>query len=104
MDLKKNVNSLHNSLIEKFDSVDIQEKSNKEFGNYIELCIIKEGRSLIALISKDELESSNFNWKYYSNPNIKDHLVERISNVVSFYDDVRNIFDNNRFSQDYIVD
>lgn len=104
MDLKKNVNILHNSLIENFDSVSIQEKSNKEFGNYIELCIIEEGKSVVALILKDELESSNFNWRYYSNPNTKDHLVERVSNLSSFYDDIKNIFDNNRFSQDYIKD
>jgi hypothetical protein len=101
MSLKENVNSLHNSLVVKFGDINISEKSSKEYGNYLELSIIKEGREVKAIINKEDLESNTFKWKYYSNPISGDHLVERQSSVFGFCDDVQNIFDYNRFSHDY---
>lgn len=102
MNLKQNINRLHNSLIEKFGEVSISEKSSLDKGNYFELSIINEGKEVFAIIRKEDIENDNFKWSYYSNPNLKDHLVERVSNVNKFTEDVTDIFTNRRFCKDYI--
>lgn len=49
------------------------------------------------------LSNYNFNWSYFSNPlDENSHLVERSSSVDSFANDVKDIFEKNRFSEDYL--
>jgi len=102
MDLKTNVNKLHLDLMNNFQDVSINEKSDKLNGNYIELSVNENGRNLVAIIPKTNLENNKFNWKYYSNPISKDFLVERGSTTESFLHDVKDIFDKKRFDSDYI--
>lgn len=101
MGLKENINKLHNSLTEKFGEVIILEKSSLEKGNYFEIKITNEDKEVFAIIRKEDIVNDNFNWSYYSNPILKDHLVERVSVVSKFTEDVTDIFLNNRFCKDY---
>ncbi len=100
MGLKENINKLHSSLTSKFEDVSISEKSSVN-GNYFEIKVVNEGRELFAMIRKVDIENDNFNWTYYSNPISKEHLVERVSFVNKFTEDVTDIFLNNRFCKDY---
>lgn len=102
MDLKSNINKIHVDLLNNFDDVKISEKSSLEHQEYFELSAIKEGKELIMLVSKREIEKGNFNWKYYSNPNTKDFLVERNSSVENLINDVQDIFEKNRFDSNYL--
>lgn len=102
MNLKQNINKIHVELDNRFDEVKLVEKSNIELGNYFELECVNENKKLIALITKKSLDSDNFNWKYFSNPDKKDFLVERVSNVETFLNDVEDIFEKKRFDSDYI--
>jgi hypothetical protein len=105
MDLKYNVNKIHGDLTSHFygHDVKIQEKSSLKFGNYIELSVVKEGVEAKMIISMPSLNGYNFNWSYFSNPlDENSHLVERNSSVDSFADDVKDIFEKNRFSEEYL--
>lgn len=101
MSLKENINSLHSSLTSKFGEVSILEKSSIEMGNYFEISVKNETKEVSLLIGKKDIENKTFNWSYYSNPLLRDHLVERTSSLDKFTDDVNDIFVNNRFSSDY---
>jgi hypothetical protein len=101
--LKENINKIHLDALNSFKEVIISEKSSLENGNYIELCINESGKNLIALIKKSDLELTNFKWYYKSNPNnIDSVIVERNSSVQGFINDVKDIFEKNRFDSDYI--
>lgn len=105
MDLKQNINKIHVDLTSQFygHEVKIEEKSNVKFGNYFELSVIKEGKEAKIIITMSSLNGYNFNWTYLSNPlDESSHLVERTSTVDSFSSDVRDIFEKNRFSEDYL--
>ena len=97
MKLKENVNKVHSSLQSIFNDVKIVEKSDLKFGSYIELSITEGNVNLIAKISKSNLEFDKFNWIYLSNPTDETSLVERNSSVDTFTNDVKDIFDKNRF-------
>lgn len=102
MELKSNINKLHFLLTESFKDVNIFEKSNVKFGNYIEL-VVKEKLECKIIIKKKDLESNYLSWSYLTNPSSKDpFLIERKCTIESFSDNVRDIFDNNRFDADYI--
>lgn len=101
--LRENINKIHLEVLNSFQEVLIFEKSSLKHGNYIELSINEGGKNLVALIKKSDLESNNFNWSYKSNPNDENSmLVERNSSVQGFTNDVKDIFEKNRFDSDYI--
>jgi hypothetical protein len=102
MEIKKNINKIHFELSDRFSDVSISEKSEKRFGNHIELTINESDMILKAIISKKDLENDNFSWSYFSNPENEDSLVERFSSVTGFIDDVNDIFEKKRFDSDYL--
>jgi hypothetical protein len=103
MNLRDNINKIHIELSNKFESVNISEKSSLTYGNYFELSITEGNKNVKAIISKTDLEGNKFNWKYYSNPlNESSDLVDRTSMVEGFQSDISDIFEKNRFDSDYI--
>lgn len=102
MSLRVNINRIHADLISTCQEVSIQEKSSIDRGEYVEISAVKESKELIMIISKRDLENEQFNWKYYSNPNKREFLVERNSSALTIINDVEDIFEKNRFDSDYI--
>ena len=97
MKFKENINKIHFDLSEKYD-VKLKEKSNLNYGNYIELSINEDKKELNVKITKKEIENNEFNWKYMANPKDKNTvLVERKSTVDNFKNDVKDIFTKERF-------
>ncbi len=104
MSLKYNLNKIHGDLISRFPAseIKIEESSNKS-GNFINLEVNNNGKCVKMVIEKKSLESSNFDWSYYSNPlDENSHLVERNSSIDSISSDVKDIFEKNRFDSDYL--
>ncbi len=103
MNLKANINKIHSDLLSKYEDVTILEKSNTQFGNYFEITVNEDAKSLKMVITKKSAESDTFDWNYYSDPlNENSVLVERRSNTSSFIDMVNDIFEKNRFDSDYL--
>ena len=103
MSLKTNINKLHSDLLEKYQDVTILEKSNLKFGNYFEVIVNENSKSLKMIIAKKSVESGDFDWLYYSNPESEDSvLVERKSNLNNFINVVEDILEKNRFSEEYL--
>jgi len=103
MNLKQNINRIHIELSDNFDEVNLSEKSDIKLGNYIELSILEGNKNLKVQISKTDLEGDNFNWQYFANPlNENSDLVNRNSSVSLFIEDVKDIFEKNRFNSEYI--
>lgn len=103
MDLKQNINKVHGDLLNNFNDVKIVEKSSIEMNNYFELSILENNKELKVIIRKSDIENNTFNWKYYSNPlNTDSHLIERVSSINGFYNDVKDILEKNRFDEDYL--
>lgn len=102
MNLKSNINKIHSDIILNYEDVKIEEKSSLEFGEFVEITAVNENKKLVLIVSKRELDSNTFNWRYYSNPNQKSHLVERTSSVNNMINDIKDIFEKNRFDSDYI--
>lgn len=102
MGLKENVNKIHSDLSQKYNVL-IEECSNKEIGNFVQFSIIEGSKNLIAIVTKKDLEQSNFNWIYKSNPlNESSDFIERNSNISEFTAHVTDIFDKNRFDSEYL--
>jgi hypothetical protein len=100
--LKKNVNHLHFLLTQDFSDLEIKESSNKSLGNYL-LITIKENYTCKIVIKKEDLEKTSLNWSYYSDPtNENSTLVERVSNIESIPNDIKDIFEKKRFDSDYL--
>ena len=99
MGLKENVNRIHSQLSDIYSEVEINEKQDIKSGSFVQFSITNEGKKLILNINKVELENDNFSWSYYSNPNELEHLVERFSSVNNFSNDVKDIFEKNRFKE-----
>lgn len=102
MNLKSNINKIHSDIILNYEDVKIEEKSSLEFGEFVEITAVNENKKLVLIVSKRDLDSDTFNWRYYSNPNQKNHLVERTSSVNNMIKDIKDIFEKNRFDSDYI--
>lgn len=102
MDFKININKIHSDLTSNYDSVSVLEKSSLELGEYLEITTTNEGKDLIMLITKRDLNSNMFSWKYFSNPKKKDYLIERRSSIDNVINDVKDIFTNNRFDSEYV--
>lgn len=102
MGLRTNINKIHTELKDKFDEVYVKEKYSQEFGNYIELSVNENNRTLKSIIKKVDLVNNQFEWRYYSNPNFENStLVERTSTTDNFTKDVLDIFEKNRFDSEY---
>ena len=102
MDLKLNINKLHYLLSEKFSDLKIKEESSKDLGNYIKISI-NENMLCDIIVTKKELEKSNINWKYNSNPlDEKSTWVERNCDIENFTDVVDEIFNKKRFDSEYL--
>jgi hypothetical protein len=102
MDIKYNINKLHGLLISNFKDVSIVEKSTKDFGNYFEISV-KEDKEVKIIITKKDIENTNFNWKYYSNPNDElSFLIERNSSIDKISSDIKDILIKNRFNEEYL--
>ena len=105
MNLKYNINKIHGDLLSQFlnAEIKIEEKSNLKFGNYIEVSIINEGKEVKMIVIKKDLENDNFNWSYLENQlNEGSFLIERFSNIDNLTSDVKDIFEKNRFSEEYL--
>lgn len=102
MSLKLNANKIHSDLLLKFENVTVEEKSSLKIGSYLDFNVLHEGKKLNFIVAKQNLENDKFSWSYYSNPDKKDHLVERNSTVNGIIDDITDIFEKNRFDSDYI--
>tara|TARA_B110000858_G_C17708407_1_gene429347 strand:+ start:416 stop:736 length:321 start_codon:yes stop_codon:yes gene_type:complete len=103
MSLKYNINLIHSNIKELYKETNIKESSDKKFGNYFKFNIISEGKELIIIVNKKDLEGNVFNWKYYSDPlNEDSHLVERTSDLYNISEHIKDIFDKNRFDNNYL--
>jgi len=105
MDFKYNINKIHSDLLSQFlnSEIKIEEKSNLKFGNYIEVSIINEGKEVRMIMTKKDLENYSFNWSYFENPlNENSDLVNRFSSIDDLTSDVKEIFEKNRFSEEYL--
>jgi hypothetical protein len=55
------------------------------------------------IMTKKDLENYNFNWSYFENPiDENSSLVERNSSIDDLSSDVKEIFEKNRFSEEYL--
>ena len=105
MDFKYNINKIHGDLLSQFINAEIkiEEKSNLNFGNYMEVSIINEGKEVKMIMTKKDLENYSFNWSYFENPlNENSDLVNRFSSIDDLTSDVKEIFEKNRFSDEYL--
>lgn len=102
MSLKVNINKIHSDLLQNFEQVEISEKASLKFGEYVEIKAVNENKQLIIIVEKRQLESDKFAWSYYSNPKSLDFLVERVSTVSDLINDVKDIFEKNRFDEEYL--
>lgn len=102
MSLKTNTNKIHFDLTSLYESVDIAEKSDRFIGNFVEFRVVENKKELVLTIQKYELEKDTFKWSYLANPEDKSSIVERVSNVVNFLSDIEDIFEKDRFDQDYL--
>jgi len=102
MSLKENVNSIHSELVDKY-SVVVEEGFNRNFGNFVKFSITEGNRNIIAIVSKKDLEFSQFSWSYMSNPlNEGSDMIERTSNISEFTNHISDIFEKNRFDSEYL--
>lgn len=105
MDAIYNINKIHSNLINNFDEVKIEEKSNTKFGKYFEISSISEGMEVKMILTLKDLESSNVNWSYFSNPlNENSDLVERTSSIFTLTQDVKDVISKKRFSEEYLTE
>ena len=105
MNIKININKIHGDLLNVFETVKIEEKSSLKLGNYFEISSISEGLEVKMILTKKGVESNNIQWSYFTNPlNEKSDIIERISNINNFSEDVKDIITKKRFSEDYLIE
>lgn len=102
MSLKTNANKIHSDLTSIYETVNISENSDRFIGNFLEFRVVESNKELVMTIQKYELEKDTFKWSYLANPGDKNSVVERMSNLNTFLTDVKDIFEKNRFDQDYL--
>ena len=104
MNLKENINKIHYLLTENFSDVKLQELSDKYDGKYFLIEASCEGKVLKMKVNFIDLECSKFKWFYSENPlNESSDYIERFSNISTLLEDLRDIFNKNRFSEDYLM-
>jgi hypothetical protein len=103
MDIRYNINRIDTILKENFNGVEIKEKSSLKFGNYFEI-IIKESKDVRIILPYKNIDNKlKFEFLYFANPtNEGSELIARSSDVEGISLVVRDIIDNNRFSEEYI--
>jgi benzoyl-CoA reductase/2-hydroxyglutaryl-CoA dehydratase subunit BcrC/BadD/HgdB len=103
MDIRYNINRIHSLLGDKFQDVNICEKTSLKFGKYFEI-VVNESKTIKMIIPFKNIDGrSKYSFYYLSNPiNEQSELVERISDNESIVSIVEDIFNNNRFSEDYL--
>ncbi len=105
MSLRYNVNKIHGDLLSQFPSAEIkiEEKSNLKYGNYIQISVLNGNKEVKMIVEKTSLENYKFDWSYFENPlNENSDLVQRNSSLDDISSDVKDIFNKNRFSEDYL--
>jgi hypothetical protein len=103
MKLKENINKIHYSLVENFTDTQISEKEDYKTGKFFEISTHKDEKQLKMRIKFTELDNSIFNWSYSENPmNESSDWIERSSTSDNFTTHIYDIFEKNRFSQEYI--
>jgi hypothetical protein len=103
MSLKQNINKIHGESLNLFEKVNLTEKSKKDIGNYFEMVISEGNKDIKLIIKKSDIINDNFSWVYYSNPNDDNSiLVERNSNIDNFCMHLIDIFEKNRFDNEYL--
>lgn len=101
-EMKYNINKLHGLLLNEFSNVKINEKTSMEFGNYFEISI-NEDKEVKMIVTKKDIENQTFDWRYFSNPlNESSFLIERKSSIENISNDIKDIFNKNRFDEDYL--
>jgi len=102
MEFKSNLNKLHYNLTQTFENVSVSEKFSREEGNFLEISI-KEDLECKIIITKSALESKKVSWKYSSDPtDVESHWVDRTSNLEDMSEEILELFQNKRFSTDYL--
>lgn len=103
MTIRENINKIHIGLLNNFENVSIEEKSNRKFGNFFEISSIKEEMEVRMIITKKDVESNNIKWLYFSNPKDEEsYLVERYSKIDNLTEDVSDVITKMRFSEEYL--
>jgi hypothetical protein len=103
MDLKSNINRIHSDLTNTFDSVLISEKANSKMGNYFEIVICEGFAEAKVIVKYNNLGASVVHWSHYSNPlDNESTLIDRSSLLENLSYDIKEIFEKNRFSSEYI--
>lgn len=103
MSLKENINKLHYKLSELFGDVKIEEKESRDLGKYFQISAFNENKQIKIKVSFKDLESSKFKWVYSENPlNENAQWIERISDIDNIENHISDIFNKNRFSEDYL--
>lgn len=103
MDIKFNINKIHGDLLNLYNEVSIKEGANEKWGQFFELEIKNEGKTLRCLITKESIMNPSFNWGYFGNPLLENsHLVARQSDIYSFVNHIEDIFTKERFDKDYL--
>ena len=103
MDIRFNINRIDTLLKEKFQNVEIKERSSKEFGNYFEVSV-KESKEVKFILPYKNIDNKiNFEFYYFSNPmNEGSYLIPRHSDVENIGLIISDILENDRFSEDYL--
>lgn len=103
MDIRYNINRIHSLLNDKFTDVKICEKESLKFGKFFEI-VVNESRTIKMIIPFKNIDGkSKYSFYYFSDPtNENSELVERNSDNESVVSIVEDIFNNNRFSENYL--
>jgi hypothetical protein len=104
MIVKYNINRIDNLLKDNFENVQILEKSSKEHGYFFEITI-KDDKEVKLILPYKNIDGNNrtFEILYYENPlNESSNLICRNSDLNSIHLTIKDIIDNNRFSEEYL--
>lgn len=103
MDIRYNINRIHTKIQENFKNTEIIEKSSLKFGNYFEISV-KESREVKIILPYKNIDNKiQIDWFYFSNPlNESSELIERSTKVDEIAIAIKDIFQKNRFSEDYL--
>jgi hypothetical protein len=106
--IKENINKIDYELKNLFESVSVEEKVDRDrFYFEIKVSGNKLNESLkncevLFQINKNDLNGTQVNWKYWSNPVTKDWQVERTSNIDYITKDISDIVLKGRLDSNYL--
>jgi hypothetical protein len=102
--VKYNINRIDTLLKDNFQDVQIFEKSSKKFGHYFEI-LVNENKEVKMILPYKNIDSNSnsFELFYFENPlNESSDLICRKSDLNSIHLTIKDIIDNNRFSEEYL--